>query len=75
MAAEKDEDLADLILSQTGMDWDLIQADMHETSTEELINGLIALERYVNKKFAQELAGRDDAVFHLRIDSGWKILV
>jgi hypothetical protein len=25
MAAEKDEDLADLILSQTGMDWDMIQ--------------------------------------------------
>lgn len=66
MAAEKDEDLADLILSQTGMDWDLIKADMHETSTEELIEGLTALELYVNKKFAQEIARRDDAVFYLR---------
>lgn len=66
MAAEKDDDLADLILSQTGMDWDLIQADMHETSTEELIDGLRALELYVNKKFAQEFAHRDDAVFYLR---------
>lgn len=66
MAAEKDEDLADLILSQTGMDWDLIQSDMHEISTEELIRGLISLELYVNKKFAQEVAGRKDAVFHLR---------
>jgi len=66
MAAEKDEDLADLILSQTGMDWNLIKADMHETSTEELIEGLTALELYINKKFAQEIAKRDDAVFYLR---------
>jgi len=66
MTAEKDEDLADLILSQTGMDWNLIKADMHETSTEELIEGLTALELYVNKKFAQEIAKRDDAVFYLR---------
>jgi hypothetical protein len=66
MAAEKDEDLKDLILSQTGMDWDMLQADMHETSTENLIVGLTALELYVNKKFAQEIVGREDVVFHLR---------
>jgi HEAT repeat protein len=66
MAVEKDENLADLIRSQTGMDWDFIQADMHETSTEELIEGLTALKLYVNKKFAQEIAKRDDAVFYLR---------
>jgi uncharacterized protein YchJ len=66
MAAEKDEDFVDLINSHTGMDWDLIKADMHETSTEELIEGLTALELFVNKKFAQEIAQRDDTVFYLR---------
>jgi len=66
MPAEKDEDLADLIRSQTGMSWDLMLADMHDIPTEELIDGLTALELYVNKKFAQEIAGRKDAVFHLR---------
>ena len=39
---------------------------MHEISTEELIRGLTALELYVNKKFAQEMAGRKDAVFYFR---------
>lgn len=66
MTPEKDEDLADLIRSQTGMSWGLILADMHENPTEELIDGLTALELYVNKKFAQEIAGRRDAVFHMR---------
>jgi hypothetical protein len=66
MTPEKDEDLADLIKSQTGMSWDLIQADMHENSTEELIEGMSALGLYVNKKFALEVARRDDAVFYLR---------
>jgi len=64
--AISDEDFADLIQDQTQMSWDLIHSDMHEISTEELIRGLTALELYVNKKFAQEIAGRDDAVFHLR---------
>jgi hypothetical protein len=66
MAAEKDEDFADLINSHTRMDWDLMMKDMHEISTGELIEGLITLELYVNKKFAQEIARREDAVFHLR---------
>lgn len=66
MTAEKDENFADLIQSQTGMGWNLILTDMHEIPTEELIMGLIALELYVNKKFAMELAERKDAVFHLR---------
>lgn len=66
MTAEKDEDLADLIQSQTGMGWNLMLTDMHEIPTEELIMGLIAMELYVNKKFAMELAERKDAVFHLR---------
>ena len=66
MAVEKDEDFADLINSHTWMDWDLMQADFHEISTEELFEGLTALELYVNKKFAMELAERKDAVFHLR---------
>ncbi len=66
MTAEKDEDLADLIESQTGMSWDLMLTDLHEISTEELIMGLTSLELYVNKKFALEVAGRNDAIFHLR---------
>ncbi|MCZ7357509.1 MAG: DUF1186 domain-containing protein [Candidatus Methanoperedens sp.] len=66
MAIEKDEDLADLINSHTRMDWDLMMKDMHEISTGELIEGLTALGLYVNKKFAQEIAGREDAVFHIR---------
>jgi hypothetical protein len=66
MTAEKDADLADLIKSQIGMDWDSMLTDMHEISTEELIMELTSLELYVNKKFAQEVARRNDAVFHLR---------
>jgi hypothetical protein len=66
MTAEKDEDLADLIESQTGMSWDLMLTDLHKISTEELIMGLTSLELYVNKKFALEVAGRNDAIFHLR---------
>lgn len=66
MAVEKDEDFGDLIQSQTGMDWDLIMAEMHKISTEELMVVFAALELYVNKKLAQEIAGRKDAVFHLR---------
>jgi hypothetical protein len=66
MAEEKDEDLSDLILSQTGMDWDLMQADMHEISTEVLIEIMVELGLYVNKTLACEIAKRDDAVFYLR---------
>lgn len=66
MSEEKDEDLSDLILSQTGMDWDLMQADMHEISTEVLIEIMVELGLYVNKRFAREIAEREDAVFYLR---------
>ncbi len=66
MAAEKDEDLADLINEETDFFWDDIKDDLPEYPTEVLIDIMVELGLYVNKTIAQEIAKRDDAVFYLR---------
>jgi len=66
MKSIKYEAFVENIESQTGMSWDSIQADIHEYPTEELIKILALLEKDVDIRFASEIAGRSDAVFHLR---------
>lgn len=61
-----DEDFTDLIINETGREWYFIEPELSEMPTEILIEGLKALGLYVNKKYAMEIAKRDDAVFWLR---------
>ena len=61
-----DEDFADLIINETGSEWYFIEEELPEMPTEILIEGLKTLGLYVNKKYAMEIAKRDDAVFWLR---------
>lgn len=63
---EKTEDLADLIRSETRMDWKLIEKALPKMPTGDLIELMTRLGLYVNRKFALEVAKREDAVFHLR---------
>lgn len=63
---EKIEDLADLIRSETKMDWKLIEKALPKMPTSELIALMAELGLYVNRTIALELAGRKDVVFWLR---------
>lgn len=66
MASEKNEELADLIIDETVLEWDDIKAKIPEMPTEELIEVMAELKLYVNKPLALEIARRKDAVFWLR---------
>ncbi len=62
----QNEDLEDLIASETMLDWDLIKNVLPEMPTGELIKTMVELGLYVNKTLALEIAKRENAVFHLR---------
>ena len=66
MAAYIDEDFADLIIQETEFDWDDLKKDLPRYPAAVLIEIMTELGLYVNKKLAQEIAKRDDAVFYLR---------
>jgi uncharacterized protein YecA (UPF0149 family) len=66
MTEKKDEDLADLIESETMVDWGYLKANLSQMSTADLIEAMTDLKLYVNKTLALEIAKRDDAVFFLR---------
>lgn len=62
----QDEEFADLIKSQKKLDWDEIKKKLPSMSTEELVGLMMELGLYVNQTLSQEIARRDDAIFHLR---------
>jgi hypothetical protein len=66
MNVYKDEDLADLIREETGIEWEDIKDDLPGYPTAVLIEIMTELGLYVNKRLAQEIAKRDDAVFYLK---------
>lgn len=66
MADEQDENFEDLIHDETVVDWDVVKREMHEMPTSELMEVMAELEIFVNRQLALEIAGRADAVFHLR---------
>ncbi len=66
MASYKDEDFADLISQETEYDWDDLKEDLPGYPAAVLIDIMTELGLYVNKKLAQEIAKKDDAVFYLR---------
>ena len=66
MNTHKYDDLADFINEETDFFWDYIKDDLPEYPTEALIDIMVGLGLYVNKKLACEIAKRDDAVFYLR---------
>ncbi len=66
MNANKYDDLADFINEETDFFWDDIKDNLPEYPTEVLIDIMTELRLYVNKKLAQEIARRDDAVFYIR---------
>ncbi len=66
MDDHKDEDLAELIRHETDYDWEELKDDLPGYPAADLIKIMIQLGLYVNAQLAQEIAKRDDAVFHLR---------
>jgi len=60
------DDFADLIKSQTKLDWNELKAKIPEMPTDVLIAQMVELKLYVNKTLALEIARREDAIFHLR---------
>jgi len=66
MTAEENDDLEDLIRSETRVDWLRLKGNMSNLPTGELVEKMVTLGLYVNKQFAQEIAKRKDAVFWLR---------
>ncbi|VVB88127.1 Uncharacterised protein [uncultured archaeon] len=66
MAPYKDEDFADLIRQETEYDWEDLKEDLPRYPAAVLIDIMTELGLYVNKHLAQEIAKKDDAVFHLR---------
>ncbi len=66
MAAYKDEDFVDLIIQETEFDWNDLKEDLPRYPAAVLIEIMTELGLYVNKQLAQEIAKKDDAVFHLR---------
>ncbi len=66
MAPYIDEDFGDLIRQETEFDWDDLKENLPRYPAAVLINIMTELGLYVNKQLAQEIAKRDDAVFHLR---------
>ena len=62
----QDDDFADLIRSQTKLDWSELKAEIPEMPTDVLIAQMVELRLYVNKTLASEIAKRGDAIFHLR---------
>ncbi|MBN1134448.1 MAG: DUF1186 domain-containing protein [Methanosarcinaceae archaeon] len=61
-----DENLADLIDSELDMNWNQIESNLPEIPTKLLMEIMVSLELYVNKKVVMEIIKRDDAVFWLR---------
>ncbi|MCG7848758.1 MAG: DUF1186 domain-containing protein [ANME-2 cluster archaeon] len=66
MNAYNDEDFADLIREETGIEWEDIKDELPGYQAAALIDIMTELGLFVNKQLAQEIAKRDDAVFYLR---------
>lgn len=66
MTPDIDEDFADLIRQETEYEWDDLKEDLPRYPAAILIDIMIELGLYVNKRLAQDIAKKDDAVFYLR---------
>jgi len=63
---EDPEELADLIEEGTDIDWERTRRLLPEMSTQQLVELMVELDTDVNRRLANELAGRKDALFHLK---------
>lgn len=66
ICVETHEEFGDLILKERGIQWLPLKSGLPKAPTEAIVNSMVALELYVNKTLALEIAGRADAIFWLR---------